>query len=538
MEIFSVKKLICLLLCFILACPSSFAFDESKTIRVGISTSDFSNWFLSETNIYSSSYLETDEPAEGNVIASNIPSANIKLKNSVFEITTSDGCVYKSSAKEIRFTSLGKIGITGLKRNGKPAVYRGEIRFVKNSDGTKFATVNVLNLKDYLRGVVPNEMPVSFGLEALKAQCVAARNYALRPRVTYYKEFDICDSVACQVYFGANTEKPLSDKAVEETDGIVALYDGELILALYSSTAGGYTEDYTSAFTVKPTDPRHPYLKAKPDKGRISALNSEGAARSFYLSRPDSFENASPFYRWTKTWSYDELVRVLNKTLLEQSGFTVPRFTKNDKFSQIKEIKILERGNSGKVISIEIITDKGSFIAGKELVIRRLFKKDGKALPSANFVTDLIFDPNTNKNTIKFSGGGFGHGVGMSQFGAGGMAAEGKTFDEILHHYYSGVSLGTMPVILDDTHNDFMQIFYFGKGKAKVVTDSLKGTNELILTVNGRRVDKEFGFFGKKHHIDISNYLINGSNVIEYKLPENHYTNTKMTVRTEMVPRE
>lgn len=108
--------------------------------------------------------------------------------------------------------------------------------------------INVLDLQSYLKGVVPNEMPVRFGLEALKAQAVLARSYVLKPRERNYHNFDVCDSVACQVYFGANTEKELSDKAVDETDNIVAMSDNELVLALYSSTAGGYTESYENAF--------------------------------------------------------------------------------------------------------------------------------------------------------------------------------------------------------------------------------------------------------------------------------------------------
>ena len=87
-------------------------------------------------------------------------------------------------------------------------------------------------------------MPVRFGLEALKAQSVAARNYVLSPRVKANNNYDVVDSVASQVYYGANTEKELSNQAVYETTGIVATYNWNLILALYSSTAGGYTESY------------------------------------------------------------------------------------------------------------------------------------------------------------------------------------------------------------------------------------------------------------------------------------------------------
>lgn len=111
----------------------------------------------------------------------------------------------------------------------------------------------MIEVEEYLKGVVPNEMPVSFGLEALKAQSVAARNYVLSPRTKASTNYDVVDSVASQVYFGANTERPLSNQAVAETEGIVALYNWDMIVAQYSSTAGGYTESYSNAFlTQKP----------------------------------------------------------------------------------------------------------------------------------------------------------------------------------------------------------------------------------------------------------------------------------------------
>ena len=145
-------------------------------------------------------------------------------------------------------SNFGLLGVSGLKRAGKQALYHGAFELTPNSNGT-FNLVNMIEVEDYLKGVVPNEMPVHFGLEALKAQTVAARNYALSPRVKSSPNYDLVDSVASQVYFGANTEKPLSNQAVEETEGIVAIYDWDLILAQYSSTAGGYTESFSNAFS-------------------------------------------------------------------------------------------------------------------------------------------------------------------------------------------------------------------------------------------------------------------------------------------------
>jgi stage II sporulation protein D len=144
-----------------------------------------------------------------------------------------------------------------LDADGSP--YRGVLEVRAANDGT-LTVVNALNLEDYVRGVVPNELsPYTFPqLEALKAQAVAARTYALRNRGGYSSQgYDICATPACQVYRGKGTEHPLTDRAVEETRGIVAYYDGALINALFTSTCGGHTEDGESVFD----GPVQPYLR-------------------------------------------------------------------------------------------------------------------------------------------------------------------------------------------------------------------------------------------------------------------------------------
>jgi stage II sporulation protein D len=128
--------------------------------------------------------------------------------------------------------------------------YRGILEARTGAPGT-LTVINVLNLEDYLKGVVPNELsPTVFGeLEALKAQAVAARTYAMRNMGQYAaRGYDICATPACQVYRGKSTENPLSDQAVEETRGTTAAYHGQLINALYTSTCGGHTEDGGNIF--------------------------------------------------------------------------------------------------------------------------------------------------------------------------------------------------------------------------------------------------------------------------------------------------
>lgn len=510
----------------------AFAYDSEKTVRVGISDANFSKYLYPEIRLYSTGLLTV---SDGNsVLAKDVDSVRITLKNGQYKVFTPSGNAKISCAGTLKITNNGLLGVYSLKRAGVKAQYRGDFELVKHENTDTFALVNVLSLKDYLKGVVPNEMPVSFGLEALKAQCTAARNYALRPRVTYYKEFDVCDSVACQVYFGANTEKKLANRAVEETDGLVTLYDGHLILALYSSTSGGYTENYENAFPIKPSDSKHPYLKAVPDKAGLPSLSSEKAAADFYKSRPDSFENNSPLYRWTRSWTYDEFVSMLNKTMLEQASMIKPKFTKDDKFTKLKELKILQRGHSGKIVGIRLITDNGTFDVGKELVIRRVFKKNNAALPSGNFVTEMSKNDETGEITITFVGGGFGHGVGMSQYGAGGMASRGYTFDQILKHYYTDVTIGTMPVTLTYSNPKVVQTYYSPGKKAKIVIDENHGVGQIVIRVNGREVEKEFGFFNRKQVADVSEFVKPGENTIEYVLPEGNAKNSKIVLRAEI----
>lgn len=512
--------------------PIVYAQDSEKPVRVGISTNDFSKYVYNSVEISATSDFELLDAATGEVLP-DIPLntvLKVKIENNYFSILKGDE-VIKTCLEGpviVRAQKGGLLYINGLKRGGKQALYRGIFELTKR--GNQFVVVNVLSLENYLRGVVPNEMPVYFGLEALKAQTVAARNYALRPRTTFYKEYDVCDSVACQVYFGANTEKELSNQAIKETNGIVALdNEDKLILALYSSTAGGYTESYENAFSDPitgffPAKPLH-YLKAMPDNPLTPKLNTEEAAKAFYTGVPETFDNASSYFRWERSWKVDELENVLKKTLIEQSttGFVKPKLTKDNvcDFGKIKDIVAAKRGESGKIAVLTIVTDKGNFNLEKELVIRRTFKKDGKAIPSGNFVITKSTDENGNLE-FKFQGGGYGHGVGMSQFGAGGMAKQGYKFDAILQHYYSGIKLATNPVSVysSDGKNAQDQVFYTNIQKGFLNIDNKGSIDKIKVILNGNELEYDFPLFSeKKMRVDVSQYIQKGENTVIYCIP-------------------
>lgn len=507
---------------------------NAKTVRVAINNSGFKTFVYNEISI-----TATDKYS---VYAKSNKKSIVKLsEKDVLKIKkTPTGFVLSSSnkpiAKDVNDTIVidcpqGLLGVENLKRNGKLALYRGVFEITPKND-TLFYLINVVDLQSYLKGVVPNEMPVRFGLEALKAQAVAARNYVLLPR-TKAKDFDVDDSTASQVYFGANSESELSNKAVNETEGLVALNDWELILAQYSSTAGGYTESYENAFS----DPRtkefpaksKPYLQGRPDIYSVAPLNREEEARLFYMSSPDSYDMKSPYYRWQKSWDASELASVLQKTLVEQSktGFVKPVFKQGDTLGEIKELRVNRRGVSGKIMELEIVTDNQTYSVYKELVVRKLLQKNGVSLPSANVVFENLYDTNKKLNKIVAYGGGFGHGVGMSQFGAGFMATSlHKPFDKILKRYYTGITISTEPVILSACNGQkvLTQSFFPPAKKAVLVVDNKYKIDEFNANINGVKVAFELAKsvvpFRRVSRIDISSYIRTGKNIITFYFPE------------------
>ncbi len=514
-----------ILLGLALSFNSVYALNDFDIVRVGITDNKFQNVKKQEVTLYGTAECELCDKATKSVITRVSPDTNINIRMS------QKGLIVEIENRAHVFQDLvlispkGLLGVRDLTRKGKPALYHGAFEIVQSNNRDGFYIVNLVETQEYLKGVVPNEMPVRFGLEALKAQAVAARNYVLTPRTQAYKEFNVVDSVASQVYFGANTEEELSTRAVMETDGVVALHNNELILALYSSTAGGYTESYSNAFSDPNTkafpSPTKPYLKAVPDKSDFEPLDDDIKAKKFYEARVPSFDIESPYYRWSKEWGVRELEDVLRKTLPAQSktGFVHPAVREHEDIGKIKDIKVMKRGRSGKIMEVEILTTKGCYIVSKELVVRRTFQKDGISLPSANAVFEKTIDNYGNVQAIKIFGGGFGHGVGMSQFGAGYMATKLKQpYYNILRHYYTDINLGTVPVTVSG--EDVKQTFWAPIGRAQIVVTETSSP-KIAVMINGR--EHEFSLsmpiFHREHKIDISRYIDDGFNTVTFHAP-------------------
>ena len=306
--------------------------------------------------------------------------------------------------------------------------YRGRIEISAGAGGID--VVNIINLEEYLYGVVPSEMPSDWPKEALCAQAVAARTEAMSKIGRHRDEgFDFCSGVHCQSYGGAEREKEATNRAVDETRGLIAFYQGKPADFIYSSNCGGHTQDniFGSAEPVY-------YLK-----GRLDSLGNKDlifplspVELEYWLKEPrkgilcdtSGHANASNF-RWARIYTAQEMENMLSKI----AGF-----------GRIKKITVLRRNKSGHVSAIKITGVNVARVIEKELNIRNSLG----GLRSAMFKLEIKYGRSGEPRLFIFYGGGWGHGVGMCQSGAYGLADLGKDYKEILSYYFQGIELKKM----------------------------------------------------------------------------------------------
>lgn len=325
--------------------------------------------------------------------------------------------------------------------NGTP--YRGAAEVGFNSAGT-LAGINELNIEHYLYGVVPRELPpVPYSeVEAQKAQAVAARTYALSNMGKRSADgYDLLPTTSDQVYGGFSAEHPISTDAVNGTKGIVATYDGRLITAVFHSTSGGFTANNEDVWNSEAT----PYLRAThvAQKGNslkyvpaLDVYKKTGNSESLRKVKKGDFEAGwSKYYRWNFEWTAEEISRVVSSYFNTDVGV-------------VQEINVTERSSSGRAAVIEFVTENGTFYEYKDRIRWALQYIDANGKPAVLLSTLFIIEPVHNSATnevsgFKVEGGGWGHGVGMSQVGAVGMAEAGYDFTVILKHFYKGIELET-----------------------------------------------------------------------------------------------
>lgn len=293
----------------------------------------------------------------------------------------------------IPFTIVNFYEIDEKKEIKLEYVFSTIIRVKRNVTGE----IEQVPFEEYIVGVLAGEMPIYFEKEALKAQAVAARSYALK-RMEYNSgnDYDVVDSIMNQVYldndylkeaWGENYIDNINKlrEVVNETSGEYLVYDDEVIDAMFFSTSNGYTEDAMMVFNID-----LPYLQS------VKSAWDEDTSSAFRTTKSVS---ANSFY--------------------ESLGLS---------YSDILDVKIIKRSSTNRILSLSI--------NDVEFSGRDLYNKLG--------LRSTDFSLKKEGNNIIINTTGYGHGVGMSQYGALGMAKEGYTYDEILSHYYTGTIIKKM----------------------------------------------------------------------------------------------
>jgi SpoIID/LytB domain protein len=353
-------------------------------------------------------YLETKVVSEGTHISFvtrgkrfTVDSLEIKTKKSLFEL--SEG---SENSAFIR--------------------YAGNLRLQPNAYGD-FTLVNLVPLETYLRGVVPFEIGADAPVSAVQSQAIIARTYALRNlRRFAVDDYQLCASVHCQVYKGLSGTNKTIDRGIAATAGKVLTYQNELVDALYSSANGGVTAYFEDVWDGK----SQPYLKPIVDApGKIWDLSSQPLTSEVFVRRFLSLnkgfnEKGNVTFRWQKKVKLQNLNSELRDYILRSNNSLT-------EFTTVEVMSVKKRSPSGRILTMEVQTDRGAIELNKN-EIRSAFKD----IYSTFFYLEPIYDNLKILQGYDFIGGGFGHGVGLSQHGSRNLAKLGWSASQILQFYY------------------------------------------------------------------------------------------------------
>lgn len=318
---------------------------------------------------------------------------------------------------ELRISGEKKLCVKSMERGYGTPSYAGTLELISTAEG--IVLINELPVETYLCGVVPSEMPASYELEALKAQAVCARSYAYRQMENYaYPEYKahVNDSTDYQVY-GNSKQQTASTEAVKATSGETVKYKGKVVTTYYYSTSCGQTTT-VEAWGSKP-EKKNAYLASVQVKG------TQG-----------DYEKDLPWYRWEATISKETLSNLIGLNTGEDIGM-------------LKSVKVTKRGPGDVALRLKAVGEKGSVVVETENKIRaalggtgyEIEKQDGSVVNSMTLLPSAFFTIQKSGDSFVIQGGGFGHGIGMSQNGANEMAKDGKDYQEILKLFYYDVTI-------------------------------------------------------------------------------------------------
>ena len=275
--------------------------------------------------------------------------------------------------------------------NVNDKAYRGAIEIRKKGNG-RLLVINELDVEAYLLGVVAAEIPSDWEMEALKAQAVASRTYALyQKRNAGRRSYHILATVDSQMYLGRRGERTRATEAVEETRGLVIAYRGEIVPAFYHSSCGGHTEN---------------------------ALELWGIDEPFLKGVDCDCQNISKYGLWEKRFTTAGVIRALRR-----EGF---------RLAEIDSVEMGDLTPAGRVKNV-IFRHSGRATSVPSETIRA-------ALGYSN-IPSIFFEPELVDGEVVFSGRGLGHGIGLCQWGAKEMARNGSDYRAIISHYYPGTAV-------------------------------------------------------------------------------------------------
>jgi SpoIID/LytB domain protein len=367
------------------------------------------------------------------------------------------------------FTLRGvTIGINFHWERKEDETFEGGLRLLPNTDGT-ITAINDVGVEQYLKSVISSEMSATAPLELLRAHAITSRSWlvamlerqkrfknvggpARRGReskeeiVRWYdredhKLFDVCADDHCQRYHGiTKIISPAAAQAVQDTRGVFLVHGGEICDARYSKSCGGRSEVFASAWenvsvpfleTVSDAAEEHPVIGSEEEADRWVSSSpaaycntSDGNILRQVL--PSFDQETTDFYRWTVSYTQEELAALLHK----RSGID---------FGEIRALEPLQRGPSGRIVRLRIAGSRRTVVVGKELEIRRWLSPSH--LYSSAFVVRAEGGAAGAPARFTLRGAGWGHGVGFCQIGAAVMAAKGFPAEKIVKHYFRGAEL-------------------------------------------------------------------------------------------------
>ena len=330
------------------------------------------------------------------------------------------------------------IKVSQAKNKTDAIAYPGRLRLQGNAYGS-YTLINDVPVESYLRGVVPNEIGAKAPYNAVEAQTIIARTYALRNGRRFAIDgYELSADVHCQVYKGLSGIDPNSDRAIRATKGQVLTYQNQLVDALYSSTTGGVTAKFSDVWNGED----RPYLKPIVDAAgsvwnlsRQSLANEQNFQQFININRGFN-EVGWKTFRWRRESSIEQLTKDLQKYLeVNRSPFA--------SFQKLQGLEVVERSPGGRILKLSVQTDIGTFNLFKDEV-RSAFSAPRSTL----FYLETVKKDNDPLWGYAFVGGGFGHGVGLSQTGSYRLAELGWTSKRILNFYYPGTTLQVLDAVV------------------------------------------------------------------------------------------